>query len=174
MCVQGKDAAGACYSLVGIVEHQGSMAAGHYDSYSARLPSGQPSRPHPASPEQATKPEGPGKRATAPTAAAPMPTSEKAVQNGPLPEGRAAKEHVGEVDDAENTVGKVDDAENTTALRAAKLARSALQDRLATGRGKLDAEEMLWFRNSDAHVKRVSWEQVASCDPYLLMYVRTH
>ena len=164
MCVQGKDAAGACYSLVGIVEHQGSMAAGHYDSYSARLPSGLPSRSHTASPEQAAKPAGPGKHATAPAAAAPTPTSEKAVPNGALPEGRAAKEHVGEVDDADST----------RASRATKLARSALQERLAAGREKLDAEEMLWFRNSDAHVKRVNWEQVASCDPYLLMYVRTH
>ena len=164
MCVQGKDAAGACYSLVGIVEHQGSMAAGHYDSYSARLPGGQPSKAHPSSPEQAAKPAGPSKRATAAAAAAPTPTSAGAAQNGPLPEGRATKEHVGEVDDAEST----------TALRAAELARSALQERLAAGREKLDAEEMLWFRNSDAHVKRVSWEQVASCDPYLLMYVRTH
>ncbi len=140
------------------------MAAGHYDSYSARLPSGQPSRPHPASPEQAAKPAGPSKHATAPTAAAPTPTSEKAVPNGALPEGRAAKEHVGEVDDADST----------RALRATKLARSALQEKLVAGREKLDAEEMLWFRNSDAHVKRVSWEQVVSCDPYLLMYVRTH
>ena len=138
------------------------MAAGHYDSYSARLPGGQPSRPSPSSPEQAAKPAGPGKHATAAAAAdGPMPTSVRPAQNGPLLEGNAAKEHVG-------------DAENTTALRAAKLARSALQERLAAGREKLDAEEMLWFRNSDAHVKRVSWEQVASCDAYLLMYVRTH
>ena len=164
MCVQGKDASGACYSLVGIVEHQGSMAAGHYDSYSARLPSGQPSKPHPSSPERAAKPAGPSKSATAAAAAVPTPTSGKPAQNGPLPEGRAAEERVGEVGDAEDTM----------AVRAAKLARSALQERLAAGREKLDAEEMLWFRNSDAHVKRVSWEQVASCDPYLLMYVRTH
>ena len=164
LCVQGKDAAGACYSLVGIVEHQGSMASGHYDSYSARLPSGQPSEPQPPYPEQAAKPAGPGKRATAAAAAGPTLTSEKAAQNGPLPEGRAAKE----------VAGESDDADNAATLNAPKLAGSALQERLAAGREKLDAEEMLWFRNSDARVKRVSWEQVASCDPYLLMYVRTH
>ena len=165
MCVQGKDAAGACYSLVGIVEHQGSMAAGHYDSYSARLPSGQPAKSQPHSPQQAAKPAGPGKRATAAAAAPATPTAEKIAQNGPLPERSAAEEHVGEAGDADNT----------KALDAAKLAGSALQARLAAGRAKLDAEQMLWFRASDAHVKRVSWEQVASCDnPYLLMYVRTH
>ena len=127
-------------------------------------PAGYPPGPTQPPLSRLRSPAGPGKHATGPAAAAPTPTSEKAVPNGALPEGRAAKEHVGEVDDADST----------RALRATKLARSALQERLAAGREKLDAEEMLWFRNSDAHVKRVNWEQVASCDPYLLMYVRTH
>ena len=166
MCAQGKDAAGAWYSLVGIVEHQGSMAGGHYISYSARLPggqgqpSGQPSKPQPSSPEEAAKPAGPGKRPAAAAAAAQRSTPKEAVHNGPVPEGSAAKERVGEADDNEN-------------IALLKAARSALQERLAAGRDKLDAEEMLWFRASDAHVKLISWEQVASCKPYLLMYVRT-
>ena len=139
------------------------MAGGHYSSYSARQPSRPPSEPQPSSRQQAVKPAVPGKRGTAAAAAALMPTPKEAAQTGPQPGGRAAKEHVGEADDTDNVA----------ALKAAKVARSAPQQTLAAGRERLDPEDMLWFRASDAHVKLVSWEQAASCEPYLLMYVRT-
>ena len=40
--LQGRDAGGARYVLVGAVEHAGSMAGGHYTSFSARDPAWRP------------------------------------------------------------------------------------------------------------------------------------
>jgi hypothetical protein len=54
-----------------------------------------------------------------------------------------------------------------------KMAVEELQASPAASREKLDAQKVLWFRASDSHVKLVSWEQMAACEPYLLMYVRT-
>lgn len=163
MCMQGKDAAGASYCLVGIVEHRGSMAAGHYSSYIARQPGTPSPEPQPSSPEQEAKPAGRSKRENVAAAAALTPTPTEAAQTRPQPEGHADKEQVGEACDTDNTA----------ALKAAKVARSAPQQSLAGGWERLAPEEMLWFHASDAHVKLVSWEQAASCEPYLLMYVRT-
>lgn len=44
--------------------------------------------------------------------------------------------------------------------------------RLAGSRPKLDSAELQWFHASDEKVKRVSWDTVAACHAYLLLYVR--
>ena len=39
------------------------------------------------------------------------------------------------------------------------------------GRG-LDAERLIWFKQSDSRVSACTWEAVAACEAYMLMYVR--
>ena len=157
--VKGEDAGGAQYTLVGVVEHQGSMAGGHYISYSARLPSGQPALPSAAPGKEAPQPaNGHVAAATSKKTAA----SGRTAQNDPMTNGKASKETAGADVPA-------DTADEETVKRAAQ----QLRESLATGREKLDADKLLWFKASDAHVKVVSWDQVAACEPYLLMYVRS-
>ena len=157
--MKGEDARGAQYTLVGVVEHQGSMAGGHYISYSARLPSGQPALPSAVQGKEAAQP------ANGHVAAA---TSKKTVasgktdQNGSTTDGNAS----------EKTTGG-DGVCDSAAQEKAKRAAQQLRESLAAGREKLDANKLLWFKASDAHVKIVSWDQVAACEPYLLMYVRS-
>ena len=158
--VQGEDAGGAQYTLVGVVEHQGSMAGGHYISYSARLPSGQPAPPSTTGQSK----EAP-REASAPVAASASrktAASGKSAQDGPVTNGKASEK-------AARGDGPVGDLEKDRARRAA----AQLRESLGAGREKLDADKLLWFKASDAHVKVVSWEQVAVCEPYLLMYVRS-
>ncbi len=55
--LQGKDAAGAQYTLVGVVEQQGGMSSGHYWAYVARMPTDSappPPQPHPRQDRSAT------------------------------------------------------------------------------------------------------------------------
>ena len=157
--VKGEDAGGAQYTLVGVVEHQGSMAGGHYISYSARLPSGQPALPSAVQGKEAQpQANGPAAAAASKKAAA----SGKTAQHGPTTDGKAS----------EKTAGG-DGVTGTADLEKAKRAAQQLRESLAAGREKLNAGKLLWFKASDAHVKLVSWEQVAACEPYLLMYVRS-
>ena len=165
--VQGKDAGGAQYSLVGVVEHQGSMVGGHYISYSARLPDGQPAQPasslEPAL-ETTARANGPTKAATPKKAG----TSKGAQQDGPVPNGKAKSGN-----EAAKQGGGGDKGTASAADEGLMKAAKELRASLAASRKSFDAEKMLWFRASDSHVKLVSWEQVAACEPYLLMYVRT-
>ena len=165
--MQGEDAGGAQYLLVGVVEHQGSMAGGHYISYSARLPDGQPAQPASSSEAASEAParvNGPTNAATPKKAG----TSKGAQQNGVVPNGKAK---------SGSKVAKQGDGGDKGTASAAderlKRAAKELRASLAASRKSFDAEKMLWFRASDSHVKLVSWEQVAACEPYLLMYVRT-
>ena len=178
--MQGEDAKGAQYSLVGVVEHQGSMAGGHYISYSARLPGGQPASPSTSG--QSPEPTAPanGYATTVPLRTAA--SSEAAVQKESVPNGKAAARSMGDSNpdqigsaSVSKAIGKsaADGGNEGAAQEGAKRAALQLRESLAGSRVRLDAEEMLWFKASDAHVKVVNWDQVAACEPYLLIYVRS-
>jgi len=178
--VQGEDAKGAQYSLVGVVEHQGSMAGGHYISYSARLPGGQPAPPSTSG--QSPEPTAPanGYATTAPERTA---ASSEAVQKESVPNGKAAARSIG--DSNPHQIGSASDSkaigksaadggdQEGAVQEGAKRSALQLRESLAESRVRLGAEEMLWFKASDAHVKVVDWDQVAACEPYLLIYVRS-
>lgn len=153
---QGKDAGGAQYVLVGLVEHQGSMAGGHYISYSARLPGWQPACPAvPA--EEAPEPK---LGAAAASAALAADSPGKKPRKAAVPNGHAS------------TAGSKD-AAKAAQNEALKEATAELRGRMAASRERIDAGALCWFRASDTHVKRVCWDDVASCEPYILIYVRT-
>lgn len=158
--VQGEDSQGAQYTLVGVIEHQGSMAGGHYISYSARLLDGQPAPPSAAG--QKTEASSHVDVLVAAASSRKAAASGRSPQNGPVANGWESEK-------AAAGNGSCDTADQDRAGRAL----AQLRESLAAHREKLDAHKLLWFKASDAHVKVVSWEQVAACEPYLLLYVRS-
>ena len=120
--------------LMGVVEHAGSMAGGHYTSFAARDPAWRP-------PARTDSP--------APTAP-PSKATAAAGQDG-----------------ACNGVGAA--SHRATTGPAAEEGAGGAHARASRG---LDAERLIWFKQSDSRVSASSWEAVAACEAYMLMYVR--
>ena len=150
--MQGVDAGGARYVLVGVVEHRGSlMASGHYSNFSARHPSWGAPSPRP----QDERSGSPSKASCHASDAAPAEGARGVAAVAPSQRPAHAAAGVAEAGGGCGAAGFA---------AAARAAAQQLGDPTA----------LQWFHQSDAHVKRVPWETVAAAEAYILVFVRVH
>lgn len=180
--MQGKDAAGAHYVLVGAVVHIGhSLATGHYVSYSARSPAMSSTNSSSTTASRSSKSSGSSGTMNAGAANETAGKEEGASGGGGKSSGGA---------DASSSEDAAAFAPPSGAFGAANGGGSGLP---ANGgadheegpsekegdapwplprRPELRSDLLRWFYASDSRVSPATWEQVAACEAYILIYSR--
>ncbi|KAK9916670.1 hypothetical protein WJX75_005528 [Coccomyxa subellipsoidea] len=188
---KGKDAAGAQYTLVGVVEQQGSMLSGHYWAYVARQPPATPPPPPQTKGSPAQSPSGQTPQMKQRQDSGGSFNGDDAVPLAPAHKtGCGAKSAYRGVNAAKPGTSTSETFAESLSQGAVKSGNGSSKEdgcadgepsreagrqqpppsRLAGSRPKLDSAELQWFHASDEKVKHVSWDTVAACHAYLLLY----